>query len=175
MSVYRDVSQAIACAMSIEALDNTAAQAWQHKYQAGFPEARPAGLGLSPEEQKAQHSMTRAILHKHLSPAEWHALVAWKSINDREVLDAVRWLVARIESPAGRLFVTKAVTAWAVPKRLPKDFYVLHSWDADGRPDGTLRRWRAEINKALDHKRNAAIKQAGYVLDMFGLLKREAG
>ena len=139
--IYKDAGHCIARVMSIETNDGTAKAGWQMRYQTGFPEERGAGSGLSAEERLTQDAMTRGMLHRELTELQWNVLVAKYSINDREVADAVRWLILRVESPAHRLFVTKAVTAWAVPKRLPAAFYVLHSWDSDGTPDSTLRRW----------------------------------
>lgn len=149
MTVYRDAAHCIARVMSIETIDGTAKSDWQNKYQPGFPELRGEGSGLSAADRLTQDAMTRALLHRHLSATQWHALVAKYSINDVEVGESVRWLVRRIESPAHRLFLMKAVTAWAVPKRLPESFYMLSSWDADGTPERTLRRWRSGIFKQL--------------------------
>ena len=158
MTVYRDAGHCIARCMSIETNDGTAKSGWQMKYQSGFPETPGEGSGLSAEERLTQDSMTRAMLHRELTALQWNVIVAKYSINDREVGEAVRWLIPRIESPAHRLFVTKAVTAWAIPKRLPDAFYVLHTWDSDGTPDSTLRRWRGGVGKSLGISVNSAFE-----------------
>ncbi len=86
----------------------------------------------------------------------------------------MRWLILRVESPAHRLFVTKAVTAWAVPKRLPAAFYVLHSWDSDGTPDSTLRRWRGLIGKWLGGNLDSAFRRVEQLLKANGLCSEVA-
>jgi len=170
MTVYRDAGHCIARCMSIETNDGTAKSGWQMRYQSGFPETPGEGSGLSAEERLTQDAMTRAMLHRELTTLQWNVIVAKYSINDREVGEAVRWLIPRIESPAHRLFVTKAVTAWAIPKRLPDAFYVLHTWDSDGTPDRTLRRWRQLIGRWLQDGVNGAFMNAEEALRESGLL-----
>lgn len=175
MTVYRDAGHCIARVMSIETNDGTAKAGWQMKYRApGWPEVALPGSGLSPEERLTQDAMTRGMLRRELADLQWHALVAKYSINDREVADSVRWLIPRVTSPAHHLFVTKAVTAWAVPRRLPEGFYVLHSWDADGTPESTLRRWRGGVYKWLNARVDDAHKRVEGLLKDQGLLIGEA-
>jgi len=170
VTVYKNAAHCIARCMSIETNDGTAKSGWQMRYQAGFPETPGEGSGLSAEERLTQDAMTRAMLHRELTDLQWNVIVAKYSINDFEVADAVRWLIPRVESPAHRLFVTKAVTAWAIPRRLPEGFYVLHSWDADGTPDRTLRGWRQKVNRWLEEGVNAAYSRAEQALLDNGLL-----
>jgi len=174
MSIYRDAGHCIARVMSIETNDGTAKSGWQMRYQAGFPETRGEGSGLSAEERLTQDAMTRGMLHRELTELQWNVLVAKYSINDLEVAEAVRWLIPRVESPAHRLFVTKAVTAWAVPKRLPEAFYVLHSWDNDGTPESTLRRWRGGVGKWLGINIDSAFKEVEQLLKETGLASEAA-
>jgi len=115
--IYRDAGHCIARVFSIETNDGTAKAGWQMRYQSGFPETRGEGSGLSAEERLTQDAMTRGMLHRELTALQWNVLVAKYSINDLEVAEAVRWLIPRVETKAHRLFVTKAVTAWAVPQR----------------------------------------------------------
>lgn len=172
MTVYRNAGHCIARCMSIETNDGTAKASWQMKYQPpGWPEGVAAeGSGLNPSDRLTQDSMTRQMLHRELSDQQWHAIVAKFSINDREVADSVRWLIPRVTSPAHHMFVTKAVTAWAVPRRLPEGFYVLHSWDADGTPERTLRRWRGTVNRWLSDRVDEAHKNIESLLKEKGLL-----
>lgn len=149
MSVYRDAGHCIARVMSIETNTCTAQSAWQKAYQSGFSEAVPAGCGLTAEERLTQDAMTRSMLMRELPREQWHAMVAKYSVNNHEVADSVRWLVSSIKTPAHHLFKMKAVSAWAIPCRLPKQFYELHSWDNAGTPDSTLRRWRGDIRRQL--------------------------
>lgn len=174
MTVYKDAGHCIARCMSIETNDGTAKSGWQMRYQSGFPEERGDGSGLSAEERLTQDAMTRGMLHRELTDLQWYVIVAKYSINDREVAEAVRWLVPRVVSPAHRLFVTKAVTAWAIPKRLPEAFYVLHTWDADGTPDSTLRRWRGGVCKWLGAHTDSAFKATEQLLMDHGLSEKEA-
>tara|TARA_R110001592_G_scaffold111372_6_gene308477 strand:- start:4713 stop:5240 length:528 start_codon:yes stop_codon:yes gene_type:complete len=170
MTVYRDAGHCIARVLSIETNDGTAKSGWQMRYQSGFPETPGDGSGLSAEERLTQDAMTRGMLHRELTDLQWYVIVAKYSINDREVAEAVRWLIPRVVSPAHRLFVTKAVTAWAIPKRLPEAFYVLHSWDADGTPDRTLRGWRQKVNRWLEEGVNAAYSRTEQALQDNGML-----
>lgn len=174
MGVYRDVGHVIARVMSIETIDGTKKAGWQQRYQAGFPESRAGGEGLTEHERLTQDSMTRAALHRELPELAWQVLVAKYSINDVEVAQAIHWLVPRISCPAHHLFRMKCVTAWAIPRRLPESFYQLHTWDADGTPEGTLRRWRSTMRKWLEAQVNEAFRQAEPVLSDRGLISHEA-
>ncbi len=174
MGVYRDVGHVIARVMSIDTIDGTKKAAWQAQYQAGFPESRGSGEGLSEQERLTQDSMTRAALHRELPELSWQVLVAKYSISDAEVAKAVHWLVPRVVCPAHHLFRMKCVTAWAIPRRLPEAFYQLHTWDADGTPEGTLRRWRAVTKQWLEAQVTEAFRQAEPVLEFRGLIDREA-
>ena len=175
MTVYRDVGHVIARVMSIETIDGTKKAGWQRRYQAGFPESRIGdGSGLTAEERLTQDSMTRAALHRELPELAWRVLVAKYSINDVEVAQAVHWLVPRVGCPAHHLFRTKCVTAWAIPRRLPDAFYVLHSWDAAGTPERTLRRWRQVANRWLEDRIDEAFRASLPILQERGLIVDEA-
>ena len=159
--IYRDAGHCIARVMSIETNDGTAKSGWQMRYvPPGYPELPPnPPSGLSAEERLTQDAMTRGMLHRELTRAQWFALVARRSINNAEVVEAINWLSHNAVTPAHHLFRLKAVTAWVMPKRadgqastrsLPDAFYVLHSWDNDGKPEGTLRRWKCVTDKWLN-------------------------
>lgn len=184
MTVYRDAAHCIARVMSIETNDGTTKSGWQMKYQApGWPETRKAGSGLSDEERLTQDSMTRALLHRELSAAQWHSLVARRSINDMEVAQSIHWLAANATTPASNTFRMKAVTAWVLPKRsqsqkstrsLPDEFYLISSWDEEGRPEGTLRRWKSITDKWLNSQINDAHNEVERLLQDNGLKIDEA-
>lgn len=174
MGVYRDVGHVIARVMSIETIDGTKKAGWQQLYQAGFPESRKCGEGLSAQERLTQDSMTRAALHRELPELAWQVLVAKYSINDAEVAKAVHWLVPRVVCPAHHLFRMKCVTAWAIPRRLPEAFYQLHTWDADGTPERTLRRWRQDAKRWLEDQVSAAFCAATPLLEERGLIESAA-
>ncbi len=152
MTVYRDAAHCIARVMSIETNTCTAQSAWQRRYQPGYAELPGEGSGLSAEERLTQDAMVRALLHRELPAVQWHVIVAKYSINNHEVAESVQKLILSVETPAHHLFKMKAVTAWAIPRRLPAAFYTLHSWDNDGTPDYTLRRWRRTVYKWLDDR-----------------------
>lgn len=175
MGIYRDTGHVIARIMSVETIDGTAKAGWQQRYQAGFPESRQgSGAGLSEAERLTQDCMTRAALHRELPELAWQVLVAKYSINDAEVARAVHWIIPRVECPAHHLFKLKCVTAWAIPRRLPAAFYQLHTWDADGTPEGTLRRWRAVMKRWLEDRVNDAFVLAEPILAERGLIESEA-
>lgn len=183
MTVYRDAGHCIARIMSIETNDGTVKSGWQSAYQSGWPEAIQKGSGLSAQERLTQDSMTRALIHRNLKPAQWHALVARRSINNREVAEAIRWLSHRVTTPAHDKFRIRAVTAWVLPKRstgqqstrvLPESFYLLHTWDDSGRPEGTLRRWKWECDKWLNTQMIEAHNEVERILQEAGLKIDEA-
>lgn len=171
--IYRDAGHCIARVMSIETNDGTAKAGWQMRYQSGWPEMR-SGSDLTADERLTQDCIARAILHRYLDATLWHAMVAKYSINDLEVAESVRWLIPRVISPAPHLFKMKCVTCWAVPRRLPERFYEIQSWDSDGTPDGTLRRWKSLTRRWLDAQIDAAHKQVATVMAAHGLMVYEA-
>lgn len=175
MTIYRDVGHVIARVMSIDTIDGTKKAGWQQRYQAGFPDGRGGfGAGLSEQERLTQDSMTRAALHRELPQLAWQVLVAKYSINDAEVARAIHWIIPRVECPAHHLFKMKCTTAWAIPRRLPEAFYVLHTWDVDGTPESTLRRWRVTSRKWLEKQVDNAFKLAHPILVERGLIEMEA-
>lgn len=175
---YRDAGHCISRVMSIEIHDGTAKAPWQRKYSAGFEErSESIPDGLSPEERTTQDAMTRALLKRSLPEVQWQALVAKYSINDNEVRVAAGYLVPRAVTPAHQLFRTKCVMAWIVPERrskLPAAFYQIHTWDAEGTPDRTLRRWRSITKRWLDDQVDAAHRAVEGLLDAHGLRLSEA-
>lgn len=187
--IYRDAEHAIARIMSIEAIDGTQKADWQRRYEAGYQEEPRAAnpCPLSASERLAQDAMTRAMIHRELKPEQWNALVARYSINDREVVQAVQWLAPRAATPAHHLFRMKCVTAWAIPPKrgakdgvktsrngLPDAFYELHTWDNDGTPEGTLRRWKSITRRWLEDLVTEGIKAAMPLLKEDQLLFDEA-
>lgn len=176
MTVYRDAAHAISRIMSIETIDGTKKASWQSQYNSGFVGgSAPANpCPMSESERLTQDSMTRAALHRELPELAWQVLVAKYSINDVEVAQAIHWLVPRIACPAHHLFRMKCVTAWAIPRRLPASFYQLHTWDADGTPERTLRRWRQDAKRWLEDQLDAAFCAAAPVLEQGGLIKSAA-
>lgn len=189
MTVYRDAAHAISRIMSIETIDGTKKAGWQSKYQSGFVEgSAPSNpCPLSEGERLTQDSMTRSAIHRALPPELWHALVAKYSINDFEVAESVHYLVPRAVTPAHHLFRMKCVTAWAIPKKrgvqegvktsrrgLPDAFYDVNSWDADGTPEGSLRRWKHITFGWLNGRVDEAFKYVTILLEENALIERDA-
>lgn len=189
MSVYRDAGHAVSRIMSIETIDGTKKSSWQSQYSSGFVEGvGPANpCPLSDGERLTQDSMTRGMIHRSLAPDLWHALVAKYSINDVEVIESVRYLIPRAVTPAHHLFRMKCVTAWAVPKKrgvqegaktsrkgLPDAFYDVNSWDTDGTPEGSLRRWKHITFGWLNGRVDEAFRQVTSLLEENALIEREA-
>lgn len=180
MTVYKDAGHCISRVMSIEIHDGTAKPAWQNRYKATVDDellTERINDGLSPEERTTQDAMTRSMLKRMLPGAQWHALAGKYSINEAEVQEAARYLTPRVVSPAHHLFKTKCVMAWMVPERrrgLPASFYLLHTWDADGTPDRTLRRWRSVTMRWLDDRVNEAHVVVEGLLEEHGLLLQTA-
>ncbi|MFJ3121058.1 hypothetical protein ACIPI6_31530 [Pseudomonas protegens] len=176
MSVYKDAGHCISRVMSIEAHDGTAKPAWQNRYKATIDDELLSGRlddGLTLEERTTQDAMTRALLKRVLAEEQWHALAGKYSINESEVQTAARYLIPRVVSPAHHLFKTKCVMAWMVPERrngLPSSFYQIHTWDAEGTPDRTLRRWRQITMRWLDDRVNQAHAVVEGLLEEHGLL-----
>ena len=187
--IYRDAAHAIARVMSIETIDGTKKASWQRHYESGWQEEPPAAnpCPLSDSERLTQDSMTRAMIHRELSPVLWAALVARFSINDAEVAEAVRYLAPRAVTPAHHLFRMKCVTAWAIPKRagvkdgvktsrrgLPDSFYEIQTWDTEGTPEGSLRRWKSITRAWLEGRVDEAFRQVGVLLEQNCLIQRVA-
>lgn len=173
--------------MSIETIDGTQKASWQRHYSAGFVDGEaPANpCPLSDSERLAQDSMTRSRVHAELSPLLWSVLVAKYSINHVEVVEAVRYLAPRVVTPAHYLFRMKAVTAWAIPQKrgqqgvkrssgLPDAFYDVSSWDTDGTPESTLRRWRLVTVRWLEGQVDEAFRRVESILKEQGLTREAA-
>lgn len=185
--IYRDAAHAVARIMSIETIDGTKKASWQRQYSAGFVDGEGSAnpCPLSDSERLAQDSMTRSRVHSELSPTLWAVLVAKYSINQIEVAEAVHYLVPRVVTPAHHLFRMKCVTAWAIPQKrgqqgvkrssgLPDAFYDVNTWDTDGTPESTLRRWRQVTGRWLEGQVDEAFRQVSSVLEENGLLQESA-
>ena len=106
-------------------------------------------------------------------------MVAKYSTHKANKVGAIGRLVGRTTSPAPQLFIYKALTAWAIPKLkgvqtgkrstdmivLPAEFYDMNTWDPDGKPEATRRRWRTGIAKRLESLEEAAVIHATEIFD----------
>ena len=118
-------------------------------------------------------------MHRELPQAQWDVLVAKYSTHKANKVAAIGRLVARTTSPGPQLFIYKALTAWAIPKLkgvqagkrstdmivLPAEFYDMNTWDMDGKPESTRRRWKTGIAKRLDSLEEAAVILATEIVD----------
>ncbi|CAD5376726.1 conserved hypothetical protein [Pseudomonas sp. OF001] len=184
--IYSSTLSAVVSALAAECIDSTAKQAWQKLYQAG--EARPAGPAISAEDRMTADCWVFARLHHGLKPRHWHALVAKYSTHKGRKVEAIGKLCPVVATPAPALFLHKAITAWAIPplkgvdgKRstrdlivLPREFYDMNTWDTDGRPEQTRRRWRLGIHKVLEEMVCEALVEAEKILEAEGVLVERA-
>lgn len=185
--IYTSTLAAIVSALAADAIDNTSKQAWQKLYRAGYQD----GLDLATLARSAGGELRRqdvdcwvhARLHSQLKPRHWNALVARFSTHKGRKVQSISALCPLVASPAPRLFVMKAVTAWAIPqlrgvdgKRstdmiiLPSEFYSMNNWESEGRPESTRREWRRNIQKVLDDMVKEAVREAEQILMAEGVL-----
>lgn len=185
--IYTSTLAAIVSALAADAIDNTSKQAWQKLYRAGYQDGLDlATLARSPGGELRRQDVdcwVHARLHSQLKARHWDALVARFSTHKGRKVQSISALCPLVASPAPRLFVMKAVTAWAIPqlrgvdgKRstdmiiLPSEFYDMNSWDMDGTPDRTRRRWKSAISAVLDDMTKEAEQAAEEILRMEGVL-----
>lgn len=178
--IYPSVLSAVVSALAAECIDNTAKQAWQKLIDM---ETRGVGVGGGATDRMHADCWVHARLHSQLIPRHWSALVARYSTHKAKKVAAIGSLAPLIASPAPRLFVQKAVTAWAIPplkgvegKRssdmivLPAAFYDMNGWDPEGSPESTRRRWRRAVCLVLDEMVSEALCAAEAVLLVEGVL-----
>jgi hypothetical protein len=181
--IYPSVLSAVVSALAAECIDNTAKQAWQKLIDR---ETRGVGVGSATDRMHAD-CWVYARLHSQLIPRHWNALVGRYSTHKVKKIEALGQLTPVIASPAPRLFVQKAVVAWAIPplkgvegKRssdvivLPAGFYDMNSWDMTAAPERSRRRWRKAIADVLDEMTSEALIAAEQILAAEGVLRGAA-
>ena len=189
--IYTSALAAIVSALAAEAIDNTSKQAWQKLYRPGYQD----GFDLATLARSKGGDLTRtevdcwvhARLHSQLKPRHWSVLVARYSTHKGRKVEAIGRLAPLIASPAPRLFVSKAVTAWAIPpirgadgKRstdmivLPKEFYDMNGWDNQGLNRTTYWRWKTAIEAVLGDMVKEALQHAEELLAQEGVLLNSA-
>lgn len=177
--IYTGVLSAVVSALAAECIDNTAKQAWQRLVDM---ETRGVGAGSGADRMHAD-CWVHARLHSQLIPRHWHALVARYSTHKAKKVAAIGALAPIVASPAPRLFVHKAVTAWAIPPMkgakgrrssdvivLPAAFYDMNGWDLTAAPESTRRRWRRGVWAVLDEMVVEALIAAEDILVAEGVL-----
>lgn len=229
--IYPGVLNAVVSALAAEAIDSTSKQAWQKLYnsadedEGGDLATLVRTRGADTIDRTQVDCWVSARLHSALQPKHWDALVAKYSTHRGRKVQAISALQALISTPAPKLFLFKATTAWAVPQLkgarpkvatsvsvdIPLDtpdwrreavvkaalaagkskarkdesrsadmivlkdsFYDMNTWDNDGTPDSTRRRWRQDIGKAADDLVNEALAHAAEILEAEGLLIERA-
>ncbi|MCY1357304.1 hypothetical protein D9M68_356570 [compost metagenome] len=186
--IYTSALSAIVSVLAAETIDNTSKQAWQKLYRPGYQDGLDlATLFRSSGGERINRTdadcWVFARLHSQLKQRHWDALVARYSTHKGRKVESIGRLVPIVASPAGRLFMAKAVTAWAIPplrgvegKRssdmivLPKAFYDMNGWDVEGRPESTRREWRRNIYRTLDEMVGEAVAEAEAILQREGVL-----
>jgi len=229
--IYPGVLNAVVSALAAEAIDNTSKQAWQKLYNSADEEeggdlaTLVRSRGADTIDRTQVDCWVSARLHSALEPKHWDALVAKYSTHKGRKVQAISALQTLINTPAPKLFLFKATTAWAIPQmkgarpkvatsvsvEIPLDapewrreavvkaalaagqakarrdesrsadmivlkdsFYDMNTWDNDGTPESTRRRWRQDIGKATDDLVNEALAHAADILEGEGLLIERA-
>ncbi|WDG45673.1 hypothetical protein [Pseudomonas chlororaphis] len=229
--IYPGVLSAVVSALAAEAIDNTSKQAWQKLYNSADEEeggdlaTLVRSRGADTIDRTQVDCWVSARLHSRLDPKHWNALVAKYSTHKARKVQALSALQALISTPAPKLFLYKAITAWAIPQlkgarpkvaksvsvEIPLDapewrresmvkaavaagqakakkdesrsadmivlkdsFYDMNTWDNDGTPESTRRRWRQDIGRAADDLVNDALAHAADILEAEGLLIERA-
>ena len=229
--IYPGVLNAVVSALAAEAIDNTSKQAWQKLYNSADEEeggdlaTLVRSRGADTIDRTQVDCWVSARLHSALEPKHWDALVAKYSTHKGRKVQAISALQTLINTPAPKLFLFKATTAWAIPQlkgarpkvatsvsvEIPLDapewrreavvkaalaagqakakkdesrsadmivlkdsFYDMNTWDNDGTPESTRRRWRQDIGKAADVLVDEALAHAADILEVEGLLIEQA-
>lgn len=229
--IYPSVLNAVVSALAAEAIDNTSKQAWQKLYNSADEEeggdlaTLVRSRGADTIDRTQVDCWVSARLHSALEQNHWDALVAKYSTHKARKVQAIAALQTLINTPAPKLFLFKATTAWAIPQlkgarpkvatsvsvEIPIDapewrreavvkaalaagqakvkrdsfrsadmivlkdsFYDMNTWDNDGTPESTRRRWRQDIGRAADDLVNEALAHAADILGGEGLLIEQA-
>ena len=229
--IYPSVLNAVVSALAAEAIDNTSKQAWQKLYnsadedEGGDLATLVRSRGADTIDRTQVDCWVSARLHSALEQKHWDALVAKYCTHKARKVQAIAALQTLINTPAPKLFLFKATTAWAIPQlkgarpkvatsvsvEIPIDapewrreavvkaalaagqakvkrdgsrsadmivlkdsFYDMNTWDNDGTPESTRRRWRQDIGKAADDLVNEALAHAADILGGEGLLIEQA-
>ena len=185
--IYSSVLAAVVSALAAEAIDNTSKQAWQKLYVPGSEDGHDlATLSRSVESGDISRMdadcWVFARLHSQLKPRHWDVLVAKFSTHRGRKVQSIGRICPLVASHAPKLFVTSAVTAWAIPKMkgadgkrstdmivLPAQFYDINRWDPEARPERTRRRWKKGVEDVLDGMVEEALIEAGDILSYEGL------
>ena len=184
MGIYKDVMGTLVRVLAADNIDNSTKQSWQKLIDAEL-RSSGQGAGISVRDKFDYDCCLYALLHRELAPAQWDVLVAKYSTHKSNKVGAIGRLVPRVATPAPHLFIYKAVTAWAIPKLrgvqdrkrstdmilLPVEFYDMNTWDTEGKPESTRRRWKRGIVKLLERLEESAVIHATEIFDREELFK----
>ncbi|WP_145279114.1 hypothetical protein [Pseudomonas sp. URMO17WK12:I11] len=190
--IYSSVLAAVVSALAAEAIDNTSKQAWQKLYEPGSEDGHDMAI-LSRSVERGEITRIEADcwvfarLHSQLKSRHWDVLVARFSTHKGRKVQAISRLIPMVASHAPKLFITSAVTAWAIPRMkgadgkrssdmivLPAQFYDVNRWDPEARPERTRRRWRKGIEDLLGQMVDEALKASADILNHEGLSMENA-
>ncbi|WP_085646740.1 MULTISPECIES: hypothetical protein [unclassified Pseudomonas] len=120
--IYPSVLNAVVSALAAEAIDNTSKQAWQKLYNSADEEeggdmaTLVRSRGADTIDRTQVDCWVSARLHSALEQKHWDALVAKYSTHKGRKVQAISALQTLINTPAPKLFLFKATTAWAIPQ-----------------------------------------------------------
>lgn len=150
--VYSSVSGAVVAALAAGEKGSTKAQAWQKLYKSAEEEggclASLGGRSGGIDRTQVDYWVS-ARLHHMLKGRHWDALVAKYSTNKAKKVQAITLIRPLIASPAPKLFIYKAVTAWAIPKLKGARGKAPQSVSVDVSLDATAWRREATVNAAV--------------------------
>lgn len=109
---YQNVTSAVVRALAAETINSAGGCDFEPRVQAG----RVAGEMGGREDRMLCDFWVHGRLHKSLLPRHWNSLVAKFSTHKGRKVEAIGALRPLIATPAPKLFLYKAVTAWAIPK-----------------------------------------------------------
>lgn len=110
--IYRDVISAVIRALASETINSAGGCDFTPKVQA----SKLKGEIVGKEAAFLTDCWVFGRLHSNLEAKHWLALNARYSTHMASKVGAIGRIVAHVTSPAPRLFLTKAVTAWAYPQ-----------------------------------------------------------
>lgn len=110
--IYRDIVSAVIRALASEVINSAGGCDYTPKVQT----SKLKGEIVGKEAAYLTDCWVFGRLHANLSPEHWTALNACYSTHMGSKVAAVGRIASLVSSPAPRLFLTKAVTAWAFPQ-----------------------------------------------------------
>jgi hypothetical protein len=173
--IYPGILNAVVSALAAEAIDNTSKQAWQKLYNSADEEeggdmaALVRSRGAESIDRTQVDCWVSARLHHGLEPKHWDALVAKYSTHKGRKVQALAALQTIITTPAPKLFLYKAVTAWAIPQLKGARPKVVNSVSVEIPLDAPEWRRESMVKAALAAGKSKAKKDEARSADMIVL------